>query len=986
MPYCRGVAEPHPLRSTTVPDRTGPFVGRRVEIERLEAAWAAVEGNRRQVVFVGGEPGVGKTRLVAEAAAALRRHGAAVVWGACREDPDIPYRPFVALLEQALDQASAETLQAIPPEAAARLLRLTPRASRHWPGAVEPASGEGDSRPVLFDAVLRVLVGLAEQRATVLVLEDLHWAPEPTLAMLTHLVESTAGEQMLILATRRTTAPDRTDAVTYALADLHRLDGVGRIDLDGLATEDVAEYLVRQGGASPGSARSAAPVLRDLTGGNPFFLQEYWHDLLTRGGLDAMRSATARAPRSVQDALQRRLAAFPEDRAQVIGLAAVAGDVVDPTVLVQACDLASDVVLEGIDFGVRAGLLVADADETGYRFAHALARQAVLDRMSTSARAVAHARVAEVLERRGSDQDPTHVADLAHHYYEARVLGHADKAVDYLVRAAHQAEHSIAHGEAATLYERAAQLHGVAGGLPRSELLSAAARCHMHAGDFARARELYVELAASGSPRDRLVAAIGHEDASWRPGLHGQASLAMLTEALDSCGMGPDDPLHVRAVASMGRAAAFTGSARRARELGEDALQRARARGDEELIAHALAATLWQGTTPELAPELLARAGELHEIGARLGDDDSLGPADFYRAVFAYVVGDERAWTSAQRDVTELALSRGQPFFRYVAGCCRYAHRYSVGDYAAAERIIDWLEQFGPEFDGATDGSWGVQQFMLHRVTGGLEGARSLVTGDESFDGHWLPGLLALYTELGMAEPASRVLTHLCGRIDDHPAGAQWGGVLAFMIEAAVKLDDAAAAALLRPLVVEYSGANLMAGQFVAVFGSADRGLGELDSVLGTPGADQHFENALAMDRRMGAVTHQVETLAAWSRHRARGGDGDGEAGSPSARGLADEARALARRIGYRRALDGLDVVTVPKAARPVLPNGLTEREVDVLRLVAQGLSNREIGERLFLSPNTAANHVRSILTKTDASNRTKAAMFAAEHGLLQHG
>lgn len=985
MTYCRGVVEPRPTRSTTLPDRTGAFVGRRVEVERLEAAWAAVEGNRRQVVFVGGEPGVGKTRLAAEVADALRRHGAAALWGACREDPDIPYRPFVTLLEQALDQASPETLRAIPPEAAARLLRLTPRASRHWPGVAEPTSGEGDSRPVLFDAVLRVLVGLAEQRATVLVLEDLHWAPEPTLAMLTHLVESTAGEQMLILATRRTTAPDRTDAVTYALADLHRLDGVSRIDLDGLATEDVAEYLVRQGGASPGSARAAAPVLRDRTGGNPFFLQEYWHDLLTRGGLGAMRSATARAPRSVQDALQRRLAAFPVDRAQVIGLAAVAGDVVDPTVLVQACDLASDVVLEGIDFGVRAGLLVADVDEAGYRFAHALARQAVLDRMSTSARAVAHARVAEVLEQRGSDRDPTHVADLAHHYYEARVLGHADKAVDYLVRAAHQAEHTIAHGEAATLYERAAQLHGVvAGRPPRSELLSAAARCHMHAGDFARARELYVELGASGSPRDRLLAAIGHEDASWRPGLHGQDSLTMLSEALDGCGMEPDAPLRVRAVASMGRAAAFTGDSRRARELGEDALGRARAGDDEELLAHALSATLWQGTSPRRAPELLERAVELSEIGSRLGDDDSLGPAAFYRAVFAYVVGDEPAWTSAQRDVTDLALSRGQPFFRYVAGCCRYAHRYSVGDYAAAERIIGWLEQFGHEFDGATDGSWGVQQFMLRRVTGGLEDVRSLVTGDEGFEGHWLPGLLALYTELDLTEPAGRVLTHLCDRIEDHPTGAQWGGVLAFMTEAAVKLDDAAAAAVLRPRLAEYVGANLMAGQFVAVFGSADRRVGELDSVLGSPGADEHFEHALAMDRRMGAVTHQVETLAAWSRHRARRAAGTGEPSTPSARGLADEARALARRIGYRRALDGLDAVPVPTTARPVLPNGLTEREVDVLRLVAQGLSNREIGERLFLSPNTAANHVRSILTKTDAPNRTKAAMFAAEHGLIR--
>ena len=980
---------PAPPRSLPVPQRGATaFVGRRAEVERLEAVWAAVEDDRRQVVFVGGEPGVGKTRLVAEAASALREHGAAVLWGACREDLDIPYRPFVAILEQALDQASPDALREIPPDAAAPLLRLTAKASRHWPGAAEPARGEGESHPgpgsgrsphVLFDALLRVLLAVAEQRPLVLVLEDLHWAPEPTLAMLSHLVESTAGEQLLVLATRRTTAPDRTDAVSYALGDLHRLDGVTRIDLAGLATEDVAEYLVRQAGASRSSARSAAPVLRDLTGGNPFFLQEYCHDLASRGGLAAMRSATAQAPRSVQDALDRRLAAFPADRARVVEVAAVAGDVVDPTVLVQACDLAPEVVLEGIDFGVSAGLLVAD-DDGAVRFAHALARQAVLDRLSSTSRAATHARVAEVLEHRVSEDDPGLVAQLAHHYVQGRTLGHDAKAIHYLVLAAEQAVRSLAHGEAATLYERAAQLH-VPQGPPRVELLLAAARCHMHAGDFTTARRLYADLSSSEDTRTRLMAAIGHEDASARPGVNGQPSLVMLSEAVSSADLDHSDPLYVRAIASLGRAFAFTGDAQRAGTLGEEALARARADGDDDLVAHALGRTLWRGMTPQLAPGLLANAIELHQIGARLEDGDHLGPAAFYRAVFAYIVADEPAWTSAQRDLTELALSRGQPFFRYVAGCCRFAHRYSVGDYAAAEHIVAWLEQFNVEFDGATEGSWGVQQFMLRRVTGRLEQVRPLITGDEDLAGHWLPGLLALYTELEMWAPTARLLTHLCDRIDEHRAGAQWGGVLAFMTEAAVRLDDAPTARLLRPLLAEFADANLMAGQFVAVFGSADRRIAELDSVLGASSADLHFQRALAVDRRMGAVTHQAETLAAWSRHRARGG---GPTGGPSAAALADEAGALARRIGHRGVLRDLDAVPAPDAVHAPLPNGLTEREVEVLRLVAEGLSNREIGERLFLSANTAANHVRSILTKTAAPNRTKAAIFATEHGLLR--
>ena len=601
------------LHSATLPVRSGTaFVGRRAEVDRLESIWAAVEDDRRQLVFVGGEPGVGKTRLVAEAAAALREHGATVLWGACREDLDIPYRPFVALLEQALELATPEALAEIPPAVAAPLRRLTAKASGRWPVPTEPVSGDTESRPVLFDAVLRALLAAAERGPLVLVLEDLHWAQEPTLALLSHVAESTAGERLLVLATRRTTAPDRTDAVTYALADLHRLDGVERIDLVGLSNEDVAEYLFRQNGVSLAAAREAAPVLRDQTGGNPFFLQEFWHDLETRGGLAAMRSGAAQAPRSVQDALDRRLAAFTADHAQVVELAAVVGDVINPSLLVQAGDLDSAAVLEGVDFGVRAGLLIADPDGGGYRFAHALARQAVLGRMSSTGRAAAHARVAEVLETRMGEDDPGLVAQLAHHYVQARALGHGEKAVHYLVLAAQQAVRSIAPGEAAALYERAAQLH-VAHGPPGSSCCSRqpAATCTPATSrppddcipTWLRARVPGPDCSRRSGTRTR----------PHRPGVNGHPSLVMLTEALEEAALDAGDPLYVRALASMGRASAFTGDTHRARAWGEEALSRARADGDEELVAHALGRALWQGMTPQLARQLLARSVELYE-------------------------------------------------------------------------------------------------------------------------------------------------------------------------------------------------------------------------------------------------------------------------------------------------------------------------------------------------------------------------------------
>jgi DNA-binding NarL/FixJ family response regulator len=177
----------------------------------------------------------------------------------------------------------------------------------------------------------------------------------------------------------------------------------------------------------------------------------------------------------------------------------------------------------------------------------------------------------------------------------------------------------------------------------------------------------------------------------------------------------------------------------------------------------------------------------------------------------------------------------------------------------------------------------------------------------------------------------------------------------------------------LLPLVADYTGMNIVSGMLVATFGSADRYLARIAAFLGDhAAAERHFAAATAMDRRMRSTVHTAETLA----HHALFLAGIGQTGR--ARLLAREARDLAEPIGQHRVLRALDSL-----ARSAGPDGLTEREVDVLRLVAGGLSNQEIGAHLHISPNTAANHVRSILMKTGAANRTRAAVYAADHRLL---
>jgi DNA-binding CsgD family transcriptional regulator len=316
----------------------------------------------------------------------------------------------------------------------------------------------------------------------------------------------------------------------------------------------------------------------------------------------------------------------------------------------------------------------------------------------------------------------------------------------------------------------------------------------------------------------------------------------------------------------------------------------------------------------------------------------------------------------------------GQPLFGFVSACVQGGLAYLRGDFAGAERWADIALRTGSSFGtDPTEGSYGVQMFMIRRESGDLKRFGGFVDGSETFAGRWVPGLLALYTELHCERGMTRALNHLLNRnLGDQTAEAQWPMELVFMIEAALELGNCEAVHALRPFVGRYAGKNLVAGQFVALFGSADRYLARIAALTGDSGAaERHFGAALEMDRRMGSVVHVTETLARQGLFEASRGRAE------EARRLADEARTIAAPIGQARVLDLVGSLLTTG------PDGLTDREVEVLRLLAAGLSNRAIGERLYISTNTAANHVRSILLKTGAANRTQAAMYAADHELL---
>jgi len=211
--------------------------------------------------------------------------------------------------------------------------------------------------------------------------------------------------------------------------------------------------------------------------------------------------------------------------------------------------------------------------------------------------------------------------------------------------------------------------------------------------------------------------------------------------------------------------------------------------------------------------------------------------------------------------------------------------------------------------------------------------------------------------------------------LDRYETSSTWPATLAFLTEAALYLGDDGTARLLRPRLAEYAGLNLVAEGFVALFGSADRYLGSIDSLLGRHDAWEELESALAMDTRMVAPLHVAHSLSAQVAHLRRVG-----APSRQVQEIAERVRRTAEPLGLRRVLRAVGASSPAAADRP---DGLTAREVETLRLLADGMSNRDIARTLVISESTAANHVRSIFLKTGAANRTQAARYAAANNLL---
>ena len=1006
-----GVADPAEgaVAGTGVPG----LVGRARELAALRARLAEAAAGRGGVVALGGEPGIGKTRLAQAFAAIAHAGGAAVRWGRCYEGEWAPpYGPWL--------EALAEHARAVGPDRlrsdlvdlgpwAAPLGQAVPalRAVLPDPAPPPPLTPE-EERFRLNDAAARFLLAAAREQPLLVVLDDLQWADRPSLALLRHVARLADRAKLLIVVTYRDGGLDREHRLTDALAELRREAAFAALPVKGLDREEVTDLLAQavRREVSPELGRA----IHGETGGNPFYVREVMRHLLDEGALVDRdgRWAAERGirelgvPEGVRQVVGRRLARLSAPTRRLLDHAAVFTGGVDFAVLLALTGLPEEDLLDALDEALAAQVLrAADNRRETYEFAHAIVRHALVAEWARNPSRVArlHRQAAEALERVHAGHELAHAAELAIQYHASAALPGAARGVPYALAAAEQARAAYARERAVDFLRIARDLSGDLDPGSRGTILCRLATAEAEALLLADAQrtvpEALAALAAGEAAPSQVAAflttlaqalkASGAEGAVWRPlverGLalvgndHG-LTWARLTLLID-----PVEPIPSEVL-------------RAGRWLGFDpeAVAVARLHGDEEDYARTLEpfdprdrletralialGRSWSRPTAVLRA-LTVAANELQYRHGAFAE-----AMDLWREVQATAerYGATSWQAQALNQLTLLHVARGE------FGLARETEA----------RTAELVARLGPIGGGAgepeaiaaertssfalyLDGDWpALAAFWTRFGSGPATGANEITT----LAGPVYAAMAALaHARAGTTAEARRLLAALTPILESmDPKAGNHNGAVALAADAVWTLEARDLAAAYRRLALDVIGAGV--GDYPQT--SNQQTVARMATLRGDPSeARPYFAQAREVleasgQRPLRAIVDHDEALAEAGFDGA-GGDRIGQLLDAALAAFADLGMA-----GWGERTQELAARIGPRAeGRAIYPAGLSEREADVLRLIARGYSDRQISDELFISPRTVNAHVRNMLTKTNRINRTELSVWAVEHGLV---
>ncbi len=888
--------------------RRGACVGRRGELELLLRDLDAVRVGERRVVLLTGEPGIGKTRLAAEAGLAAHAQGALVLYGRSDEGMAVPYQAFAEALGHLVSSAPPALLEPAGP-ALGKLASLVPAARERTGGADAPEDGHGGERYVLFGAVGSVLSAASARQPVVLVLDDLHWADLPTVLLLYHLLAVPSRPRLLVIATCRPVEMSDGPDLSASMAHLRRDERVTEIELGGLGEGDVLDLVEELAGAQlEEGERLYARALHRETDGNPLFVSEVIRGLggrdeitaaaaaLARGG----RSATLAAPASLRELIVARVAALGTETLSALEAAAVVGREFDAGLLARVAELDDERLADVLDGAEHAGLIVPAAAGGPGRFAfhHLLIGHTLYEHLGAARRARLHRRVAEALEELTGDPGGAGAGEIARHWAEASPPDR-ERALRYAELAGRHALREIDPDAAVRWLGRALELHGPAEDGRRCSLLIALGVAQRKHGD-ARFRETLLEAARLGRRLDepKLLVRATIENTRGFVSDAGEVDterVAMLEAALDAVGSG-DSRERAVLLGMLAFELSFAPDRGPRVALADEALGVARRLGDQRTLCYVLGARSMPIWAPDTLDERRACTAESVRLADGLGDPLARFHALHWRGVALVQTGEIEELRRVVRRQRDLAGRLGEPSARWLA-------LYDEATVAAmAGRLADAEVLASEALEIATDSGqpdalslYAAQLTNIRYEQGRLSELQPMIA-ETAADNPGIPSFRALlalaYLEGELPFEAAELLA--AERIDVLPHDMTWLACVVLWSIVCATVGDAGRAEALSALLRPHSDQVVYTG--ISAWGDVDHALGRLATVAGRhDDAARHLANSTARYTAIGAPVWLARaTLDEASLLLAREGPGDRE----RARELLHRAEGEARRLG----------------------------------------------------------------------------------------
>lgn len=828
--------------------REGPFVGRDAERDRLAALLRDARGGRQRVLLVTGEPGIGKTRLAAEAASLARAAGMPVLYGRADDRLAIPHR---VLLE-----AIASHFAAVDPTEAARQLEPhTAVLGRLLPALqIDPASspagfGELDrlQLAVALEHALRVAAG---DTGALLVLDDLQWASAGTLALISELGAGVEPAPLFVLALRR---DSDHRAVWDGWPDGAHADAV---TLDPLTVDEVAQL-------AGGEGDLAAHVWR-RSGGNPLFASE-----LLRPADNAVRPQADR----LAELVRVRVATLPRAAQAVLETAAVAGLEFDPAVVVTATDLDKPAAGEGIRAAQREGLLapaVGRADWLAFR--HALVRDSLLESLPESVRLRLHQRLGAVLESRGT-ADRADAVDLAYHFTAAAPLGTWERAVRYAVPVARAAADAGAYEDTVEVCERTlAVLHDAGDPAPSARLdvetLLGEAQHHLgDSGGHALLRRVLHEADERGDPVRQADAALAFN----RGGAASDEAFVdgMLVDTYEaSLDVLPAKQVRRRAelLGHLATGLAWSQSGARGLQAVDEALELVRELGDDAALARVLTTKRRLLSGLSLASEQERVEDEMLAIADEVDDPGHLVRTLLWRFATRMIQGRGAELAALLDRAAEEPVVARAARYRHTLAYHRAALTLLHGDPDEAEAQVEAAARLGLVHGIDTRIVGGIriiQMISVRQEQGRLAEVRDEVarTFGEPPQGGAMGSTAFIDAELGRVEDLAPNLDAFFADWATGSTMAVGVGLATWVASATASAGDLQRSASLYADLQPFAG---LGGHIANLTAPVDHALGLLAAALGHhDAAVRHHDDAIGFAQRLGAPRWVARAKAA---------------------------------------------------------------------------------------------------------------------------